>query len=274
MRDMPLSADAVLPPDPRAYRGVNWDGLRALYIREVRRFWKVGLQTLAAPIVTALLYMMVFVVAVGGTRPTVEGVPFSAFIAPGLIMMQILNNAFSNSSSSLLQAKMNGLIGDFLTPPLSPGELVAGFALGALTRGILVGAVAALAIFPFAKIGFAHVWAIAYFSVGAALIMGLLGAMTAIWSEKFDHIAAVTNFIVMPMTFLSGTFYLVSKLPEPFRTISQYNPFFYLIAGFRYGFTGHTDGSLTIGVALTAALVVFLWWGVWRMFVTGYKLKT
>jgi ABC-2 type transport system permease protein len=273
MRDMPFSVDTVLPPEPRAYRGVNWDGLRALYLREVRRFWKVGLQTLAAPIVTALLYMMVFVVAVGGSRQ-VEGVPYGAFIAPGLIMMQILTNAFSNSSSSLLQAKMNGLIGDFLTPPLSPGELVAGFALGALTRGILVGTVAALAIFPFAHVGFAQVWAIAYFGIGAALIMGLLGAMAAIWSEKFDHIAAVTNFVIGPMTFLSGAFYLVKNLPEPFRTISQYNPFFYLIAGFRYGFTGHTDGSLMVGVAVTAALVVVLWWGVWRMFVTGYKLKT
>jgi ABC-2 type transport system permease protein len=273
MRDMPFSADTVLPPEPRAYRGVNWDGLRALYIREVRRFWKVGLQTLAAPIVTALLYMMVFVVAVGGSRQ-VEGVSFGAFIAPGLIMMQILNNAFSNSSSSLLQAKMNGLIGDFLTPPLSPGELVAGFALGALTRGIVVGTVAGLAIFPFAHMTFDQVWAIVYFSIGAALIMGLLGAMTAIWSEKFDHIAAVTNFIVMPMTFLSGTFYLVKNLPEPFRTISQYNPFFYLIAGFRYGFTGIMDGSLAVGVVVTAALVVFLWWATWRMFATGYKLKT
>lgn len=272
MRDMP-AAELALPPTPRAYRGVNWDGLRALYIREVRRFWKVGFQTLAAPIVTALLYMMVFVVAVGGSR-SVNGVPFGAFLAPGLVMMQILNNAFSNSSSSLLQAKMNGLIGDFLTPPLSPGELVAGFALGALTRGVLVGAVAALAIYPFSHFGFAQVWAILYFAVGAALIMGLLGCMAAIWSEKFDHIAAVTNFIVAPMTFLSGTFYLVKNLPEPFRTISHYNPFFYLIAGFRYGFTGKMDGSLEIGVAVTAALVAFLWWATWRMFVTGYKLKT
>jgi ABC-2 type transport system permease protein len=273
MRDMPFSADTVLPPEPRAYRGVNWDGLRALYIREVRRFWKVGLQTLAAPIMTALLYMMVFVVAVGGSRQ-VEGVPFGAFIAPGLIMMQILGNAFSNSSSSLLQAKMNGLIGDFLTPPLSPGELVAGFALGALTRGIVVGTVAGLAIFPFAHMTFNQVWAIFYFSTGAALIMGLLGAMTAIWSEKFDHIAAVTNFIVMPMTFLSGTFYLVKNLPEPFRTISHYNPFFYLIAGFRFGFTGHMDGSLTVAIWLTAALVALLWAITWWMFATGYKLKT
>jgi ABC-2 type transport system permease protein len=272
MRDMPAAATA-LPPVPRVYRGVNWDGLRALYIREVRRFWKVGMQTLAAPIVTALLYMMVFVVAVGGNRQ-VEGVPFAAFIAPGLIMMQILNNAFSNSSSSLLQAKMNGLIGDFLTPPLSPGELVAGFGLGALTRGIVVGLVAGLAIYPFAHMGFAQVWAIFYFGFGAALIMGLLGAIAAVWSEKFDHIAAVTNFVVMPMTFLSGTFYLVKNLPEPFRTISHYNPFFYLIAGFRYGFTGHMDGSLEVGVVLTAALCIGLWALLWRMFATGYKLKT
>jgi ABC-2 type transport system permease protein len=272
MRDMPIAA--ALPPVPKSYRGVNWDGFWALYVREVRRFWKVGLQTLAAPIVTALLYMMVFVVAVGHARPTVDGVPFATFIAPGLIMMQILGNAFSNSSSSLLQAKMNGLIGDFLTPPLSPGELVAGFALGATTRGILVGTVAALAILPFAHMTFMAVWAILYFAFGAAMIMALLGAMAAIWSEKFDHIAAVTNFIVMPMTFLSGTFYMVTSLPEPFRTISQYNPFFYLIAGFRYGFTGHMDGSLGVGVAVTAALVVVLWAGVWRMFATGYKLKT
>jgi len=272
MRDMPI-ADVALPPEPRVYRGVNWDGLRALYVREVRRFWKVGLQTLAAPIVTALLYMMVFVVAVGGNR-RVEGVPFGAFIAPGLIMMQVLNNAFSNSSSSLLQAKMNGLIGDFLTPPLSPGELVAGFGLGAMTRGIVVGTVAGLAILPFAHMTFAQPWAILYFGFGAALIMGLLGAIAAIWSEKFDHIAAVTNFVVMPMTFLSGTFYLVKNLPEPFRTISQYNPFFYLIAGFRYGFTGHMDGSLEVGIVLTAVLVVGLWAITWRMFATGYKLKS
>jgi ABC-2 type transport system permease protein len=272
MRDMPALPD-VLPPVPREYRGINWDGLKALYLREVLRFWKVGLQTLAAPVVTALLYMMVFVVAVGARR-SVEGVPFPLFIAPGLIMMQVLGNAFSNSSSSLLQAKMNGLIGDFLTPPLSPGELVAGFALGAVTRGVLVGAIVAAAVAPFASLSLSHVWAVVYFVLGGSLIMGLLGVMTAIWSVKFDHIAAASNFLVQPMTFLSGTFYLVSNLPEPFRTLSHYNPFFYLIAGFRYGFTGHMDGSLAVGVGLTAALVIFLWWGCWRMFAVGYRLKS
>jgi ABC-2 type transport system permease protein len=222
MKDMP---DVVAqPPMPREYQGANWEGLRTLYVREVRRFWKVGAQTLLAPVVTALLYMLVFVVAVRGAAPPMEGVRFANFVAPGLIMMQILGNAFSNSSSSLLQAKMNGLIGDFITPPLSPAEQV--------------------------------------------------GLMAAIWSVKFDHIAAVSNFIIMPMTFLSGTFYVVDRLPEPFRSASQYNPFFYLISGFRYGFIGHADGSLTIGVVSTAGLCVALTAVCYWMFATGYKLKT
>ncbi|MEO8811368.1 MAG: ABC transporter permease [Caulobacteraceae bacterium] len=272
MKDMP--AAAVIPPLPRDYNGVNWEGLRTLYMREVRRFWKVGTQTLAAPVVTALLYMLVFVVAVRGAAPPIEGVTFAIFVAPGLIMMQILGNAFSNSSSSLLQAKMNGLIGDFLTPPLSPAEQVAGFALGAATRGVAVGAVTALAVLPFAHLSVAHLWAIVYFGAAASLIMGMLGLMAAIWSVKFDHIAAVSNFIIMPMTFLSGTFYLVSRLPEPFRTASKYNPFFYLISGFRYGFIGHVDGSLVVGVISTLVLCVLLALGCLWMFATGYKMKT
>ncbi|HZL01116.1 MAG TPA: ABC transporter permease [Caulobacteraceae bacterium] len=272
MKDMP--AQAVIPPAPRDYHGVNWEGLRTLYLREVRRFMKVGTQTLAAPVVTALLYMLVFVVAVRGAAPPIEGVLFATFVAPGLIMMQILGNAFSNSSSSLLQAKMNGLIGDFLTPPLSPAEQVAGFTFGAATRGVAVGAVTLVAVLPFAHLSVAHVWAVLYFGFGAALIMGMLGLMAAIWSEKFDHIAAVSNFVVMPMTFLSGTFYLVSRLPEPFRAASRYNPFFYLIDGFRYGFIGHAEGSLAIGVTMTAGLVVVLTLGCLWMFATGYKMKT
>jgi len=272
MKDMPTAT--IIPPLPREYHGVNWEGLRTLYLREVRRFWKVGTQTLAAPVVTALLYMLVFVVAVRGAAPPIDGVKFATFVAPGLIMMQILGNAFSNSSSSLLQAKMNGLLGDFIMPPLSPAEQVTGFTLGAATRGVLVGAVTALAVLPFASLGIAHLWAVIYFAVAASLIMGMLGMMAAIWSVKFDHIAAVSNFIVMPMTFLSGTFYLVERLPEPFRSASHYNPFFYLIAGFRYGFIGHADGSILIGVISTAALTVLLAGGCLWMFATGYRMKT
>lgn len=271
MKDMPA---LVVPPTPRDYHGANWEGLRTLYVREVTRFIKVGTQTLAAPVVTALLYMLVFVVAVRGASPPIEGVVFATFVAPGLIMMQILSNAFANSSSSLLQAKMNGLLGDFLTPPLSPAEQVIGFAAGAATRGILVGAVTGLAVLPFAHLTITHLWAVLYFGIGASVVMGLLGMMAAIWSVKFDHIAAVGNFIIMPMTFLSGTFYLVSRLPEPFRTASHYNPFFYMISGFRYGFIGHMDGSLWVGVISTAAIAVALTLVCLWMFATGYRLKT
>jgi ABC-2 type transport system permease protein len=272
MRDLPI-AEAVLPPQPRAYHGMNWEGLKTLYVREVRRFMKVGLQTLAAPVVTALLYMLVFVVAVGGGR-AVHDVAYGTFVAPGLIMMQILSNAFANSSSSLLQAKFNGLMGDFITPPLSPAEHVIGFGGGAATRGVFVGVISLAAILPFARLGVSHIWAVLYFGAGAALIMAFLGIMAGLWSEKFDHIAAVTNFVIMPMTFLSGTFYLVERLPEPFRTASHYNPIFYLIDGFRYGFIGHAEGRLAVGVPMTAILVVGLGATCLWMFRVGYKIKT
>jgi ABC-2 type transport system permease protein len=272
MKDLPLS-EAVIPPAPRDYPGVNWEGLKTLYLREVRRFMKVGMQTLAAPVVTALLYMLVFVVAVGGGR-SVHGVEYGTFVAPGLIMMQILSNAFANSSSSLLQAKFNGLMGDFLTPPLTPAEQVIGFGLGAATRGIVVGAVSCLAVLPFARVPVAEPWAVLFFGLGASLIMGFIGIMAGLWAEKFDHMAAVTNFVIMPMTFLSGTFYLVERLPEPFRTASHYNPFFYLIDGFRYGFIGQAESSLAIGAAMTVVLVLLTGWACLWMFRTGYKIKT
>jgi len=273
MKDM---AESVLPPQPRDYAGFNWTGFSTLYLKEVRRFWKVGTQTIAAPVVTTLLYMMVFVVAVRGAAPPIHGTPFSAFVAPGLIMMAMINNAFANSSSSLLQAKMMGLTPDFLTPPLSALEQVLAFTLGAATRGVIVGAVTALtiAILPFTQLQVAHPWAVIYFAVGASLLMGLVGIATGLWSEKFDHLAAITNFLIMPMTFLSGTFYLVDKLPEPFRTASHFNPFFYLIDGFRYGFIGEADGDLTVGVVLTGVLAVALFLWSWRVFVTGWRLKT
>jgi ABC-2 type transport system permease protein len=273
MRDM---ANSVIPPQPRDYHGWNWSGFVTLYQREIRRFWKVGTQTVAAPVVTTLLYMLVFVVAVGDSRPAVGGVTFGHFVAPGLIMMAILNNAFANSSSSLIQAKMMGLTPDFLTPPLSSLEQVLGFALGAATRGVVVGAVTALVIgvLPGAGLQLAHPWAIVYFAVTASLILGLAGVLAGLWAEKFDQLAAVTNFLIMPMTFLSGTFYLVDKLPEPFRTASHFNPFFYLIDGFRYGFIGHADGSVAIGVISTGVLTVGLFLWCWRLFVTGYRLKS
>ena len=240
----------------------------------MRRFWKVGTQTIAAPVVTTLLYMMIFVVAMHGARPGIEGVPFAQFVGPGLVMMSILNNAFANSSSSLMQAKLLGTASDFLTPPLSPIELTLGFTAGAVTRGMMVGVVTAATVWPFSHFGFAAPWAILYFSLMASALMALVGVVGGLWAEKFDHLAALTNFIVMPMTFLSGTFYRVSALPAPFAALSKLNPFFYLIDGFRYGFVGRADGLILVGVVYTAALTAVLAGCAWLIFKTGWRLKS
>jgi len=264
----------LAPVAPRTYAGVNWEGLKTLYLKEVRRFWKVGLQTVASPVVTVLLYMLVFVVATKGARPGAAGVPFAQFVAPGLIMMSILNNAFANSSSSLIQAKIMGTSPDFLTPPLSAFELCAGFSLGAATRGILVGVVTALAAWPFSRFGVYNILAIVYFGLVASVLMAMVGVLTGLWAEKFDHLATVTNFVVMPLTFISGTFYSTRLLPEPLQAVTRFNPIFYLIDGFRYGFIGHADGSLLVGAVFTGALTVGLSLWCWALFKSGWRLKT
>jgi ABC-2 type transport system permease protein len=261
-------------PQPRRYNGVNWEGVKTLYLKEVRRFWKVGAQTVAAPVVTTLLYMLVFVVALKGTRAPLHGTAFPEFVAPGLIMMAILNNAFANASSSLIQAKIMGTATDFLTPPLSPLELTIGFSLGAATRGIAVGVVTAICVLPFARLGLANVAAILWFGLTASLLMGMLGVFAGLWAEKFDQLAAVQNFVILPMTFLSGAFYLVDNLPEPFATISHWNPIFYMIDGFRFGFIGHAEGNVWIGVAMSAVLTLLMSWACWAVFKSGWRLKS
>ena len=272
MRDM--AAPAVTPPLPRKYAGVNWLGFWTLYMKEVRRFAKIPAQTVVAPLMMSLLYMLVFGVATKGARPPVHGIVYTQFVAPGLVMMNVLNNAFANSSSSILQAKMMGLSADFLTPPLSSTEQAMAFILGSASRGIVVGLVTLVTVWGFAGSHIAHPWAAIWFMVSASLIMGELGVLAGLWSQKFDEMAMVQNFVVMPLTFLSGTFYTVDRLPEPFRTLSHYNPFFYLIDGFRYGFIGITDGSLVAGVIssafLSAVLGLWCWWVFWK----GYRLKT
>ena len=265
---------AIAPIQPRDYHGVNWEGLGTLYRREVLRFWKVAFQTLLSPVVITLLYMMVFVVAMRGARPAVQGVSFAQFVGPGLIMMSILNNAFANSSSSLVQAKLMGTAVDFLTPPLSPAELAVGFTAGAVTRGLLVGLVTTVTVWPFSRFGIVHPWAVLYFGVMSSMVLALVGVVTGLWAEKFDHLASVTNFIVTPMTFLSGTFYRVTNLPPPFGALSKFNPFFYMIDGFRYGFIGRSDGSVAVGMIYTAVLAVGLALIVWRIFRTGWRLKS
>ena len=272
MRDM--AAPGVTPPLPRQYAGVNWLGFWTLYLKEVRRFTKIPMQTVLAPLMMSLLYMLVFGVATKGARPPVHGIVYTEFVAPGLVMMNVLNNAFANSSSSILQAKMMGLSSDFLTPPLSAIEQSLAFILGSASRGIVVGLVTLATVWWFAGSHIAHPWAAVWFMVSASLIMGELGVLAGLWSEKFDQMAMVQNFVVMPLTFLSGTFYTVARLPEPFRTGSHFNPFFYLIDGFRYGFIGITDGNLVAGVMSSAFLSVVLGVWCWWLFWKGYRLKT
>jgi ABC-2 type transport system permease protein len=266
----------AVAPAPRSYGAVNWVGLWTLCLRETRRFWKVGMQTLFAPVVSSLLMLFVFKMAFPQTgSSSLGGVTFEAFLAPGIVMMAILNNAFANTSSSLIIAKVQGNSVDFLMPPLSPLELTIGFLSGAVTRGILVGIVtlASIWILQITPFQIAHVWAVFYYSVVATLFMGAIGLMGGIWADKFDHMAAVQNFVVMPLTMLSGTFYPITRLPEPFQTISHANPFFHMIDGFRYGFTGDAEGDLLAGGLYILVLTLALCVSCWMMFRSGYKLK-
>jgi ABC-2 type transport system permease protein len=272
---MSLTQQSAFPPaGTRRFGAVNWLGTWTLYVKEVRRFTKIMTQTILAPVITTLLYLAVFALSVGSLRPAVHGIPFIEFLAPGLIMMTMIQNAFANTSSSLLIAKVQGNIVDILMPPLSPGELNSGIALAGVSRGIVVGTVTGLGMLPFVHLGLAHLWAVAFFAVGASLMLSLLGMLGGIWSEKFDHLQAMTNFILLPLTFLSGTFYSVDMLPAFAHTITHWNPVFYLIDGFRYGFTGHADGSILIGVAMTLGVNAVLWLITDRLFRTGYRLKT
>ncbi len=261
----------------RRFGAVNWLGLWTLYIKEVRRFMKVVTQTVIAPVVSTLLFLVVFTQAFGDARPAVAGVPYVEFLAPGLIIMAILTNAFTNSSSSLIIAKVQGSIVDMLMPPLSASELTVAFVAGAATRGLMVGAITAAtsAGFMYAIGSPMHVgalWAVLYFAFAAAVIFGMLGVIGGIWAEKFDQLAALSNFVITPLTFLSGTFYSVERLPEPFRTASQYNPVYYLIDGFRSGFTGQAEASLTVGVTMTMALMLIFGLCCYGLFRSGYRL--
>jgi ABC-2 type transport system permease protein len=260
-------------PSPRVFGPVNWLGLWTLYLKEVRRFLKVSTQTLLSPVVTTLLYLAVFSLALGRAVPSIGGVSFIEFLGPGLVMMAMVQNAFANTSSSLLIAKIQGNIVDFLMPPLGPGELTLGLVAGGLTRGLMVGAVTMLAIVPLSPIHIHDPFFVLFHAVAACVMLSLLGVLGGIWSEKFDHLASVTNFVITPLAFLSGAFYSVQKLPGIWLTIAHFDPFFYMIDGFRYGFIGHADGSLTAGIVVLTLVNVGLWALTHRLFATGYKLK-
>ena len=252
---------------------VNWIGLWTLYKKEVQRFLKVAIQTVLAPVMQTLLFMAVLTLAWGSSRGDVLGVPFTQFLAPGLVMMAILGNAFQNSSSSLMVAKIQGVAVDFLMPPLAAFELTVAFIAGAATRGVLVGVVSVFAVLPFTTLAVHDVLAILYFALAASIMMAAAGTIAGVWADKFDHLAAIGNFVITPLTFLSGTFYSVTVLPDAIETVTHWNPFFHLIDGFRYGFIGAADGAVALGAVyvavIDAALVAVVYW----VLKTGWRLK-
>jgi len=252
---------------------LNLIGLRTLYLKEVRRFLKVPGQTLAAPIITTLMFLAIFSLALGRSGRVIGEVPFLEFLAPGLIMMAIIQNAFANTSSSILIGKIQGNIVDLLMPPLRPGELLSGLVAGGVTRGLLVALVVGLAMVPVVELRLAHPLLILFYALGGSLMLALLGLLGGIWAEKFDQMAAVTNFVITPLSFLSGTFYSIQQLPGPFQAIAHANPFFYLIDGIRYGFTGQADGSIALGAVVIILVNVGLWLLAHRLLVIGYRLK-
>ncbi len=261
------------PPAPRRIGPVNWVGLWTLYLKEVRRFIKVATQTVLAPLVTTLLFLAIFSLALGRASATIGGVPYLHFLAPGLVMMAMVQNAFANTSSSLMISKIQGNIVDVLMPPLSAAELTLGFAAGGVSRGLMVGTAVGIAMAVVVRFS-PHDWGFVLFhAVAACLLMSLIGMLTGIWAQKFDQLAAVTNFVITPFAFLSGTFYSVERLPEAWRLVAHLNPFFYMIDGFRYGFIGHADGSLTAGVAVMTGANLVLGLVTWRLVAIGWKLK-
>jgi ABC-2 type transport system permease protein len=264
-------------PGKPVLKGVNWEGLRTLYIKEVRRFFKVQTQTVWAPAITTLLYLAIFTVALGRAGRTVMGVPFADFLAPGLIVMAMIQNAFANASFSLLVGKIQGNIVDYLMPPLSTGELITGLVGASVTRAFLVGGAVWLVmlLWPGVSVDVRRPELVLWFGLMGALMLSFLGLLTSIWAEKFDHAAAVSNFVVTPLSLLSGTFYSVHQLSPAFQNVSHANPFFYVISGFRAGFLGPetSDSPLWVGAVGLLLLNIALWAACYALLRSGWKIK-
>ena len=245
-----------------------------LFLKEIRRFWKVGVQTVAAPVMTAFLYLLIFGHALSGRAPSPAGVEYTEFLVPGLIMMSVLQNAFANASSSLIQSKVMGSVVFLLLTPLRPIQIFVGYVSAAVVRGIAVGLGVLLSTMWFVNIsGLAHWgWMLIFLVLGAALL-GTLGLLAGIWAEKFDQLATFQNFIIMPATFLSGVFYSIHSLPSFWQKATHLNPFFYMIDGFRYGFFGVSDVSPWLSLSIVLLALVGVSAMVMGLLARGYKLR-
>lgn len=263
-------------PGVPVIRNVNWAGMRALYIKEVRRFMKVQLQTVWAPAITTILFLVIFTVALGREGRQVLGVPFADFIAPGLIVSTgMMQSAFANSSFSLLVGKIQGTLVDYLMPPISTGEVLFALVGAAVTRAAMVGGAVwlVMALWPGVHVTPVHLWAVLWFGLLGSSLLAFIGVLTSIWADKFDHAAAITNFVIAPMTLLSGTFYAIDNLSPVFRAISHANPFFYIISGFRFGFLAKADANVLLGSAIILSLNLIIGGLCYVALRRGWKLK-
>ncbi|BDT56607.1 transport permease protein [Massilia varians] len=248
-------------------------GFRTLFYKESLRFWKVATQTIAAPVVTAMLYLLIFGHVLDGRVEMLDGVSYTAFLIPGLVMMSVLQNAFANSSSSLIQSKITGNLVFILLPPLSHAEILSAYVLAAVLRGVVVGFGVFVITAWFAHLSFvAPLWILVFAFLGAA-ILGTMGVIAGIWAEKFDQLAAFQNFLIMPATFLAGVFYSIQKLPPFWLAVSHFNPFFYMIDGFRYGFFGKSDVSPWTSLAIVSVFFVVLAAIAVNLLKRGYRLR-
>jgi len=253
---------------------INTIGVYTLCKREIWRFTKVWNQTVVAPVVTTLLFLAIMTLAMGSNSRHVEGLEFNQFIAPGLIMMAIVQNAFANTSSSLMLGKIQGVIIDILMPPLTGGEITFAMVIGGVARGLSVGAVVMTAVYMFVPFTMVHPFIALADVVLASVMLALLGVLTGLWAQSFDQLSAITNYIITPLAFLSGTFYSIKQLPEFWYHVCHYNPFFYMIDIFRYSIIGVSDGNVTQGLVVLAFTNLVLWLAIIRLFKTGYRLKS
>jgi ABC-2 type transport system permease protein len=248
-------------------------GFQTLFYKEVLRFWKVATQTITAPVMTAMLYLLIFGHVLEEHVQVFPGVRYTSFLVPGLIMMSVLQNSFANTSSSLIQSKITGNLVFVLLPPLSHWDLFAAYVLAAVVRGLAVGAGVFVITVWFAKLHFVAPWWIVVFSLLGAGMLGTLGLIAGIWAEKFDQLAAFQNFIVVPATFLSGVFYSIHSLPPFWQAVSHFNPFFYMIDGFRYGFFGQSDIDPVISLSIVSAFFIAVAGMAIQLLKRGYKLR-
>ena len=258
----------------RRFGLINWVGAWTLYKKEVLRFLIVWIQTIFSPLISSLLFLLVLSLSIGADRGDILGVPFITFLAPGLISMQVIQQSFSHSSSSFMIGKIQGNIVDLLYAPLSATEVTISVALAAVTRSVMIAVVSIIVFKLIIDIEIKNYLLLVIFTLLSSFILGNIGIIAGLWAEKFDHMATVTNFVIVPLSFLSGTFYSIDRLPEFLQIVSKANPFFYMIDGFRYSFIGQADGSITIGLAYLTILSVVSWFITYLLYKNGYKIKS